>query len=120
MYLCIYVFMHILISAVKKLLVPLVYASIALAAADAALGDAHLKRVRSFLISTVKNTLRVMMLLFGAVGFVDDFVKFVKKQNKGLRYRIFGAIQRGEIDGFRDTGRMEGIKKYSDADDSNE
>ncbi|MBR2634208.1 MAG: phospho-N-acetylmuramoyl-pentapeptide-transferase [Clostridia bacterium] len=25
-----------------------------------------------------------MMLLFGAVGFVDDFVKFVKKQNKGL------------------------------------
>lgn len=26
----------------------------------------------------------LMMLLFGAVGFVDDFVKFVKKQNKGL------------------------------------
>ena len=26
----------------------------------------------------------VMMLLFGAVGFVDDFVKFVKKRNKGL------------------------------------
>ncbi len=26
----------------------------------------------------------VMMLLFGAVGFIDDFVKFVKKQNKGL------------------------------------
>ncbi len=26
----------------------------------------------------------VMMLLFGVVGFVDDFTKFVKKQNKGL------------------------------------
>lgn len=26
----------------------------------------------------------VMMLLYGAVGFVDDFTKFVKKQNKGL------------------------------------
>ena len=26
----------------------------------------------------------VMMLLFGAVGFIDDFVKFVKKRNKGL------------------------------------
>ncbi len=26
----------------------------------------------------------VMMLLYGAVGFIDDFVKFVKKQNKGL------------------------------------
>ncbi len=26
----------------------------------------------------------VMMLLYGVVGFVDDFVKFVKKRNKGL------------------------------------
>ncbi len=26
----------------------------------------------------------VMMLLFGAIGFVDDYTKFVKKQNKGL------------------------------------
>lgn len=26
----------------------------------------------------------VMMLLYGVVGFIDDFVKFVKKQNKGL------------------------------------
>ena len=35
-------------------------------------------------------------------------------QNKGLRYRIFGAIQRGEIDGFRVIGRMQGIKDYTD------
>jgi phospho-N-acetylmuramoyl-pentapeptide-transferase len=26
----------------------------------------------------------LMMLAFGAVGFIDDYVKFVKKQNKGL------------------------------------
>lgn len=34
--------------------------------------------------------------------------------NKGLRYRIFGAIQRGEIDGFREMGRMQGMKDYED------
>lgn len=38
----------------------------------------------------------------------------LERENKGLRYRIFGALTRGEIDGFRETGRMEGIKKYSD------
>jgi tRNA(Ile)-lysidine synthase TilS/MesJ len=38
----------------------------------------------------------------------------LERQNKGLRYRIFGAITRGELDGFRDTGKMEGIKTYSD------
>jgi uncharacterized protein (TIGR00269 family) len=38
----------------------------------------------------------------------------LEKDNKGLRYRIFGAIARGELDGFREVGRMEGIKKYSD------
>ena len=38
----------------------------------------------------------------------------LERENKGLRYRIFGAIQRGEIDGFRQIGKMEGIKNYSD------
>ena len=38
----------------------------------------------------------------------------LERDNRGLKYRIFGAITRGEIDGFRDTGRMEGIKKYSE------
>lgn len=38
----------------------------------------------------------------------------LEKQNKGLRYRIFGAIQRGEIDGFREIGKMQGMKNYSD------
>ncbi len=36
----------------------------------------------------------------------------MEKQNKGLRYRIFGAIQRGEIDGFKAFGRMQGLKEY--------
>ncbi len=38
----------------------------------------------------------------------------LEKENKGLRYRIFGAIQRGEIDGFKPMGRMQGIKDYTD------
>lgn len=38
----------------------------------------------------------------------------LERENKGLRYRIFGAITRGELDGFKDAGRMDGIKRYSD------
>ena len=38
----------------------------------------------------------------------------LERENKGLRYRIFGAITRGELDGFRDSGRMDGIKRYSE------
>ena len=40
----------------------------------------------------------------------------LEKQNKGLRYRIFGAIQRGEIDGFKPMGKMNGIKAYENTD----
>ncbi len=38
----------------------------------------------------------------------------LERENKGLRYRIFGAIQRGEIDGFRVMGKMQGMKSYED------
>lgn len=38
----------------------------------------------------------------------------LERENKGLRYRIFGAIQRGEVDGFRMTGRMQGTKNYEE------
>ena len=38
----------------------------------------------------------------------------LEKENKGLRYRIFGAIQRGNIDGFREIGKMKGVKAYED------
>ena len=36
----------------------------------------------------------------------------LERENKGLRYRIFGAIQRGGIDGFREIGKMQGMKSY--------
>ena len=35
------------------------------------------------------------------------------RKHKGLRYRIFGAIQRGEVDGFKETGRLKGVEAYS-------
>ena len=38
----------------------------------------------------------------------------LEKENKGLRYRIFGAIQRGEIDGFKLAGKMQGMKSYEE------
>ena len=44
----------------------------------------------------------------------------LEKENKGLRYRIFGAIQRGNIDGFREIGKMNGIKAYSEDNEDNE
>ena len=45
----------------------------------------------------------------------------IEKENKGLRYRIFGAIQRGEIDGLKTMGRMQGgMKNYANDDDENE
>ena len=34
------------------------------------------------------------------------------RKHDGLRYRIFGAMQRGEIDGFRMASNMQGIKTY--------
>ena len=38
----------------------------------------------------------------------------LERENKGLRYRIFGAIQRGEVDGFRVMGKMQGMKSYEE------
>ena len=40
------------------------------------------------------------------------------RENRGLRYRIFGAIQRGKIDGFKEVGKMQGIKSYTDEGDN--
>lgn len=44
----------------------------------------------------------------------------LEKENKGLRYRIFGAIQRGNIDGFKEIGKMNGIKAYSEETEEKE
>ena len=38
----------------------------------------------------------------------------LERENKGLRYRIFGALCRGEIDGFAEKSRMQGTKAYDD------
>lgn len=45
---------------------------------------------------------------------MKTLLRALERDNRGLRYRIFGAITRGGLDGFRDVGRMEGIKKYSE------
>ena len=45
---------------------------------------------------------------------MKQLLRSLERENKGLRYRIFGAICRREIDGFRELSRMEGIKKYSE------
>ena len=44
----------------------------------------------------------------------------LERENKGLRYRIFGAIQRGEIDGFREIGKMQGMKAYEEEETNEE
>ena len=45
---------------------------------------------------------------------MKTLLRTLERENKGLRYRIFGAICRGELDGFREISRMQGIKKYSE------
>ena len=52
---------------------------------------------------------------------MKQLLSSIEKENKGLRYRIFGAIQRGEIDGFKLAGRMQGgMKNYCDDQSENE
>lgn len=45
---------------------------------------------------------------------MKTLLRTLEAQNRGLKYRIFGAICRGELDGFRQISRMDGVKKYSD------
>ena len=42
----------------------------------------------------------------------------LERENRGLRYRIFGAMQRGEIDGFRPGFRTHEEKSGTESDDS--
>ncbi len=37
---------------------------------------------------------------------MKQLLKQLEKDNKGLRHRIFGAIQKGNIDGFKEVGRL--------------
>ena len=46
---------------------------------------------------------------------MKELLHGLERENKGLRYRIFGAIQRGNIDGFHEIGRMiGGMSSYED------
>ncbi len=49
---------------------------------------------------------------------MKKFLHGLERKHKGLRYRIFGAIQRGGIDGFREF-KMVGVKEYEDTEDDN-
>ena len=42
------------------------------------------------------------------------------REHDGLRYRIFGAMQRGEIDGFKVVPGMQGIKAYGEEKEDTE
>ena len=43
---------------------------------------------------------------------MKQLLKDLDRKHDGLRYRIFGAMQRGEIDGFREFAGMQGKKAY--------
>ena len=45
---------------------------------------------------------------------MKKLIASLERENKGLRYRIFGALQRGEVDGFKLCGKMNGMKDYED------
>lgn len=45
---------------------------------------------------------------------MKKFLAGLEREHKGLRYRIFGAMQRKEIDGFRPAPRMTGQKSYAE------
>ena len=47
---------------------------------------------------------------------MKQLLRTLDREHTGLRYRIFGAIQRGEIDGFKAVGRMNGIEAYEDSE----
>ena len=45
---------------------------------------------------------------------MKQLLRDFERSHPGLKYRIFGAIQRGEIDGFKQLSKLEGIKAYSE------
>ena len=47
---------------------------------------------------------------------MKQLLRDLDRKHDGLRYRIFGAMQRGEIDGFKLTPSMQGIKAYEEED----
>lgn len=43
---------------------------------------------------------------------IKKLLKTLDKENKGLKYRIFGAMQRAELDGFKPSSNMGGTGDY--------
>ena len=43
---------------------------------------------------------------------MKQLLRELDRKHEGLRYRIFGAMQRGEIDGFKPASEMQGLKAY--------
>lgn len=65
-----------------------------------------------------KNDLPVVKSVCPADGNTEreemkNLLNELDRKHKGLRYRIFGAMQRGEIDGFKEFGRLGGVESYS-------
>lgn len=48
---------------------------------------------------------------------MKELLQTLDKTNKGLKYRVFGAIQRGEIDGWKNIGAPDGVKAYSEEEE---
>ena len=45
---------------------------------------------------------------------MKNLLQELDKSNKGLKYRIFGAIRRGEIDGWKNLDAPDGVNAYSE------
>ena len=45
---------------------------------------------------------------------MKELLQELDKSNKGLKYRIFGAIRRGEIDGWKNVDAPDGLKAYAE------
>lgn len=48
---------------------------------------------------------------------MKQLLRTLDREHKGLRYRIFGAIQRAGVDGFKEVGRMNGVAAYDEERD---
>ena len=48
---------------------------------------------------------------------MKQLLRTLDREHKGLRYRIFGAIQRAGVDGFREIGRMNGVAAYDEPEE---
>ncbi len=48
---------------------------------------------------------------------IKKMLSELDRQHRGLRYRIFGAIQRAGVDGFKEVGRLRGISAYEESDE---